>query len=69
MFARQDYVEEAWRIIDPVLKAATPLTSKPNSWGPSGVERLLPEIVMKLEVFADSDSLPKRLPLLSPPKH
>ena len=22
LFAREDYVEEAWRIVDPVLKAA-----------------------------------------------
>jgi glucose-6-phosphate 1-dehydrogenase len=43
MFARQDYVEEAWRIIDPVFKAATPAYEyEPNSWGPSEVERLLP---------------------------
>ena len=25
LFARQDYVEEAWRIVDPVLKKATPV--------------------------------------------
>ena len=25
LFARQDYVEEAWRIVDPVLKEATPV--------------------------------------------
>ena len=24
-FARQDYVEEAWRIVDPALKADTPV--------------------------------------------
>ena len=24
LFAREDYVEEAWRIVDPVLKAGTP---------------------------------------------
>ena len=24
LFAREDYVEEAWRIVDPVLKADTP---------------------------------------------
>ena len=43
MFARQDYVEEAWRIIDPVFKAVTPAYEyEPNSWGPSEVERLLP---------------------------
>jgi glucose-6-phosphate 1-dehydrogenase len=36
LFAREDYVEEAWRIVDPVLKAATPVYEyEPNSWGPS----------------------------------
>ena len=25
LFAREDYVEEAWRIVDPVLKADTPV--------------------------------------------
>jgi glucose-6-phosphate 1-dehydrogenase len=35
LFARQDYVEEAWRIIDPVLKSATPVYEyEPNEWGP-----------------------------------
>jgi glucose-6-phosphate 1-dehydrogenase len=34
-FAREDYVEEAWRIIDPVLKAGTPVYEyEPNTWGP-----------------------------------
>jgi glucose-6-phosphate 1-dehydrogenase len=44
LFAREDYVEEAWRIVDPVLKAGTPVYSyEPNSWGPSEVgERVLP---------------------------
>ena len=40
LFAREDYVEEAWRIFDPVLKAATPVYEyQPNSWGPSMVEQ------------------------------
>ncbi len=35
LFARQDYVEEAWRIVDPVLKAATPVYEyEPGTWGP-----------------------------------
>jgi glucose-6-phosphate 1-dehydrogenase len=35
LFARQDYVEEAWRIADPVLKKATPVYDyEPGSWGP-----------------------------------
>lgn len=40
LFARQDYVEEAWRIVDPVLKANTPLYPyEPQSWGPKEVNR------------------------------
>jgi glucose-6-phosphate 1-dehydrogenase len=44
LFARQDYVEEAWRIVDPVLKAATPVYQyEPNTWGPKEVaERVVP---------------------------
>jgi glucose-6-phosphate 1-dehydrogenase len=40
LFARQDYVEEAWRIVDPVLKAATPVyTYEPQAWGPKEVDQ------------------------------
>jgi glucose-6-phosphate 1-dehydrogenase len=40
LFAREDYVEEAWRIVDPVLKASTPLYEyEPNTWGPSEVDQ------------------------------
>jgi glucose-6-phosphate 1-dehydrogenase len=40
LFAREDYVEEAWRIVDPVLKAKTPvLEYEPNTWGPAEVDR------------------------------
>jgi glucose-6-phosphate 1-dehydrogenase len=39
-FAREDYVEEAWRIVDPVLKAGTPIQEyAPKTWGPSEVGR------------------------------
>ena len=40
LFAREDYVEEAWRIVDPVLKKGSPVYDyEPNSWGPEEVER------------------------------
>jgi glucose-6-phosphate 1-dehydrogenase len=40
LFARQDYVEEAWRIVDPVLKKGTPVYEyEPHSWGPMEVDR------------------------------
>jgi glucose-6-phosphate 1-dehydrogenase len=36
LFAREDYVEEAWRIVDPVLDTATPVhTYEPGTWGPA----------------------------------
>jgi glucose-6-phosphate 1-dehydrogenase len=41
-FARADYVEEAWRIVDPVLKAETPLFPyEPGTWGPGEAEALV----------------------------
>jgi glucose-6-phosphate 1-dehydrogenase len=37
LFAREDYVEEAWRIVDPVLSsAAAPSEYEPGTWGPKG---------------------------------
>ena len=43
LFAREDYVEEAWRIVDPVLKKNTPIYQyAPNTWGPEEVERVTP---------------------------
>ena len=38
LFAREDYVEEAWRIVDPVLKAGTPVFPyDKGTWGPAEV--------------------------------
>jgi len=44
LFARQDYVEEAWRIVGPVLKAGTPIYEyEKGTWGPGEVdERVSP---------------------------
>ena len=43
LFARQDYVEEAWRIVDPALQAGTPVFEyQPQTWGPKEVERVTP---------------------------
>lgn len=39
-FAREDYVEEAWRIVDPILKAETPVYEyEKGTWGPSQVDQ------------------------------
>jgi glucose-6-phosphate 1-dehydrogenase len=43
LFAREDYVEEAWRIVDPVLSKGTELYSyEPGTWGPPEVQRVTP---------------------------
>jgi glucose-6-phosphate 1-dehydrogenase len=40
VFAREDYVEEAWRIVDPVLKAGTPIYEyDKGAWGPAEVDQ------------------------------
>lgn len=41
-FARQDYVEEAWRIVDPALQSSSPVVYAPGSWGPAEAEALVP---------------------------
>lgn len=47
LFIRSDWIEEAWRIVDPVIKAwekddGTPLQSYPaGSWGPEQADKLL----------------------------
>ena len=43
-FARQDYVEESWRIVDPILDDATPVYEyEPGSWGPVEANRMAPD--------------------------
>ena len=43
LFARQDTVEAAWQVVDPVLGDVTPAYPYPKgSWGPKEADRLLP---------------------------
>src|SRR5689334_3913588 len=43
-FARQDYVEESWRIVDPILDDATPVHPyEPGTWGPVEAARVAPD--------------------------
>ena len=43
LFAREDYVEEAWRVVDPVLAAATPIYPyEPGTWGPAQAAAITP---------------------------
>jgi glucose-6-phosphate 1-dehydrogenase len=42
-FAREDYVEEAWRIVDPAIGAGTPIhVYEPGTWGPKEAHALVP---------------------------
>jgi len=43
LFAREDHVEEAWRVVEPVLTAGIPVHPyKAGTWGPAEVERVTP---------------------------
>ncbi|MCX6039155.1 MAG: glucose-6-phosphate dehydrogenase, partial [Chloroflexi bacterium] len=43
LFARQDYVEEAWRIVDPALQTSTPVFDyESKTWGPKEVALVTP---------------------------
>lgn len=43
LFAREDYVEEAWRIVDPVLAENTPVHNyDAGTWGPLEVDAFFP---------------------------
>jgi glucose-6-phosphate 1-dehydrogenase len=40
LFAREDYVEEAWRIVDPLIKGPTPVEPyDPGTWGPPSTDQ------------------------------
>ena len=42
LFTRGDTVEAAWRVVDPVLGNAVPVTSyEPDTWGPAAAEQLM----------------------------
>ncbi len=43
LFAREDAIEAAWRVVDPILGAVTPVYEyEPGSWGPPEVARITP---------------------------
>jgi glucose-6-phosphate 1-dehydrogenase len=45
LFARQDAVDAAWAVVDPVLGATGPLHPyEPGSWGPAEADRLVAEV-------------------------
>jgi glucose-6-phosphate 1-dehydrogenase len=45
LFARQDVVEAAWRIVDPVIHGPSPMYEyEPGSWGPPQSDRLVANV-------------------------
>jgi glucose-6-phosphate 1-dehydrogenase len=41
-FARQDSVEETWRVLEPLLEAPPPVETYPQgSWGPASADKLV----------------------------
>jgi len=67
LFARQDYVEEAWRIVDPALKAKTSVFEyEPQTWGPKEVEGVTPlggwdnPVAHTLQVVGRKEASPRR---------
>jgi glucose-6-phosphate 1-dehydrogenase len=42
LFAREDFIDAQWRVVDPILDNVTPLYPyEPETWGPAEVERLI----------------------------
>jgi glucose-6-phosphate 1-dehydrogenase len=45
LFVREDVVEAAWSVVDPVLNDAVPLqTYKPGTWGPAEADRIVANV-------------------------
>ena len=43
-FAREDYVEEAWRIVDPILDQPVVFEYQPGGWGPAEADTLVTSV-------------------------
>ena len=43
-FAREDYVEEAWRIIDPILDKPLVYDYQPGTWGPEQADKVIAQV-------------------------
>jgi hypothetical protein len=42
LFAREDFVEEEWRIVAPILATSdAPIEYEPGTWGPAEADRLI----------------------------
>jgi glucose-6-phosphate 1-dehydrogenase len=43
-FAREDYVEEAWRIVNPILDDSNVIPYQSGSWGPAEANKLIASV-------------------------
>jgi glucose-6-phosphate 1-dehydrogenase len=43
-FAREDYVEEAWRIVDPILDDSKVIQYQRGGWGPAEADKLIASV-------------------------
>jgi glucose-6-phosphate 1-dehydrogenase len=62
LFARQDEVEEAWRIVDPILDNATPVHPyEPNTYGPNEADDLVADVGgwRRLSISTPPDQVPE----------
>ncbi len=56
IFAREDYVEEAWRIVDPIMQAGSPIYEyDKGAWGPAETEQVSPAGGWHNPVTADQE--------------
>jgi glucose-6-phosphate 1-dehydrogenase len=56
LFARQDAVEQAWRVVDPVVETVTSVPEyDPGSWGPPDAERITADVGGWHSPTADGD--------------
>jgi glucose-6-phosphate 1-dehydrogenase len=45
LFVREDMVEAAWAVVDPILNNAIPLQDyKPGTWGPVEADRIVADV-------------------------
>jgi glucose-6-phosphate 1-dehydrogenase len=63
LFAREDGVEAAWRVVDPILGDATPLHFyEPNTWGPPEADELIRDVGGWTNPGQDLGTRPARCP-------
>ena len=45
LFAREDAIEAAWNVVDPILETGSPVIEyEPGTWGPAEADRLAADI-------------------------